>query len=192
MQQARLRAIAHFSHTHEHVFQHHLTMPIHLIILLKIPHAVSDCMQVSVSISRRSSMHLMRHAGTAVQHTGRAKSRDVFRRHILPVLEQQPSLWPGADYAAFEHAAGMVQSRSFRLNEENFLTGESVEGASCLAPNVIINLTSIICPAPDHWVVFGIISMFRHQQGCPWTSTIAHRAFLIRAVPVDAQGRSCI
>ncbi|CAK0782750.1 hypothetical protein CVIRNUC_005945 [Coccomyxa viridis] len=66
--------------------------------------------------------------GTAVQHTGRAKSKDVFRRHILPVLEQQPSLWPGADYAAFEHAAGMVQSRSFRLNEENFLTGEAVEG----------------------------------------------------------------
>ena len=149
-------------------------------------------MHVSVSISRRDPSFVMRHAGTAVQHTGRAKSRDVFMRHILPVLKQQPSLWPGADYAAFEHAAGMVQSRSFRLNEENFLTGESVEGASCLAPNVIINLLSSACPAPDHWVLFGIMSMFRHQQGCPWTSTIAHRVFLIRAVLFTAQGRSCI
>ena len=77
------------------------------------------------------------HAGTSVQHTGQHKSKDVFLRHILPVLEQRPSLWPGADYAAFEYAAGMVQSRSFRLNEENFLTGESVEGAdsSLLAPS---------------------------------------------------------
>ena len=91
-----------------------------------------------------------------MQHTGRAKSEDVFRRHILPVLEQQPSLWPGADYAAFEHAAGMVQSRSFRLNEDNFLTGESVEGACSLAPNVIINLTSDACPAPGPWVVTAI------------------------------------
>ena len=36
MQQARLRAIAHFSHTHEHVFHHHLRTPIDSIILLKI------------------------------------------------------------------------------------------------------------------------------------------------------------
>ena len=124
-------------------------------------------MHVSVSISRRDSMYVMWHAGTAVQHTGRAKSKDVFRRHILPVLEQQPSLWPGADYAAFEHAAGMVQSRSFRLNEENFLTGEAVEGASVLAPNVIINLTSNACPVPGHWNVIAITKDVQTSAGLP-------------------------
>ena len=167
MQQAHLRAIAHFSHTHEHVFQHHLTTPIDLIVLLKIHAHSVICMHASVSISRRNSMYAMRHAGTAVQHTGRAKSKDVFMRHILPVLEQQPSLWPGADYAAFEYAAGMVQSRSFHLNEENFLTGESVEGACSLALNVIINLTSDVCPAPGHWVVFAITGSIRTSAGLP-------------------------
>ena len=119
-----------------------------------------------------------------MQHTGRAKSKDVYMRHILPVLEQQPSLWPGADYAAFEHAAGMVQSRSFRLNEENFLTGESVEGASFLAPNVIINLTSDVCPAPGHWVVIAITEDVQTSAGLPLDMYKSSQSFANPCNPV--------
>jgi hypothetical protein len=33
-----------------------------------------------------------------------------------------------SDYNLFEYAAGMVQSRSFHVNKENFITGEIMEG----------------------------------------------------------------
>lgn len=57
-------------------------------------------------------------------------SGEVFREHIKPALERYPDLFTGMDYDRFEYAAGMVQSRSFRINQENFITGESIEGGA--------------------------------------------------------------
>ena len=55
-------------------------------------------------------------------------SRNVFTQHIKPALDAHPDMFPGMGYEAFEYAAGMVQSRSFSINTENFITGESTEG----------------------------------------------------------------
>ncbi len=57
-------------------------------------------------------------------------SWDVFTQHIRPALEAHPDMFPGMGYEAFEYAAGMVQSRSFSINTENFVTGESTEGGA--------------------------------------------------------------
>ena len=75
-------------------------------------------------------------AGTSIQHTGQKKSRDVFKEHIKPVLKAQPHLFPGMGYETFEYAAGMVQSRSFSINQENFITGESIEGRAAPSSRV--------------------------------------------------------
>ena len=50
------------------------------------------------------------------------------------MLDARPALWgPGERWRSFEafvRAAGLVQSRSFHVNAENWLTGESTEGAT--------------------------------------------------------------
>ena len=49
------------------------------------------------------------------------------------MLDARPELWgPGErwrSYEAFVRAAGLVQSRSFHVNEENWITGLTTEGA---------------------------------------------------------------
>ena len=86
-------------------------------------------------------------AGTTIQHTGQRKSREVFKEHIKPVLEAQPHLFPGMEYENFEYAAGMVQSRSFSINQENFITGESTEGGA--APSSLAELGHACTPLAE-------------------------------------------
>ncbi len=81
--------------------------------------------------------YLIASAGTSIQHTGQRMSRDVFMQHIKPALDAHPDMFPGMGYEAFEYAAGMVQSRSFSINEENFITGESTEGRAASLPTCI-------------------------------------------------------
>ena len=71
-----------------------------------------------------------RRAGTSIQHTGQVTSGKIFDDLIEPLLHtgQFHSHSFDSDYDAFEYAAGMVQSRSFHVNMENFITGETLEG----------------------------------------------------------------
>ena len=75
-------------------------------------------------------------------------SRDVFLQHIKPALDAHPDMVAGMGYEAFEYAAGMVQSRTFSINKENFITGESTEGrlpcflkASCSPPEACFHIS---------------------------------------------------
>ena len=58
-------------------------------------------------------------------------SGKIFDDYIEPVLHTSGHFHGhtfDSDYDAFEYAAGMVQSRSFHVNMENFITGETLEG----------------------------------------------------------------
>ena len=58
-------------------------------------------------------------------------SGKIFDEHIEPLLHSSGHSYGhnfDSNYDAFEYAAGMVQSRSFHVNKENFITGETVEG----------------------------------------------------------------
>jgi len=53
----------------------------------------------------------------------------VFNHTVQPLLAQQPAWWPDAHRSlkAFQYAAGMVQSRSFHINQVNWVTQEHSE-----------------------------------------------------------------
>jgi hypothetical protein len=53
---------------------------------------------------------------------------------VNPIMQQRRKLWPpkACSFKAYLHAAGMVQSRAFHLQQDNWVTGESIEGALLL------------------------------------------------------------
>lgn len=80
-------------------------------------------------------MHVGEHccfAGTEVEDRTEGGTRGLFEAEARPALEERPELWGprgcGRSYPAFVRAAGLVQSRSFHVRAENWLTGRQVEG----------------------------------------------------------------
>ncbi|EFJ46170.1 hypothetical protein VOLCADRAFT_118106 [Volvox carteri f. nagariensis] len=78
--------------------------------------------------------------GTSLEQSGPDPAVDVYRRHVAPILACRTDLWPGlaakeppaaeatgatldAGLAAFARAAGLVQSRAFHLEAENWVSG---------------------------------------------------------------------
>lgn len=49
---------------------------------------------------------------------------------MAPVLRAKPEAWQGewTSFEAFQRVCGVVQSRTFHLQEDNWLTGTSIEG----------------------------------------------------------------
>ena len=73
-------------------------------------------------------------AGTEIEDRTEGGTRGLYEAEVRPVLDARPSMWgPGerwCGYEAFMRAAGLVQSRSFHVNTENWLTGQRTEGGS--------------------------------------------------------------
>lgn len=70
------------------------------------------------------------HAGTGAESAG-PSAAELHDQQVLPVLLAHPELWPEhvRTLDVFMHAAGMVQSRTFHMREENWLTASTTEGA---------------------------------------------------------------
>ena len=70
-------------------------------------------------------------AGTAIE-IGGDSTQTVYEREVLPIMQQQADLWPAdvQTLEAFEHYAGLVQSRAFHMLTENWITGSAQEGMS--------------------------------------------------------------
>ena len=70
-------------------------------------------------------------AGTAIE-IGGDSTQTVYEREVLPIMQQQTDLWPAdvRTLEAFEHYAGLVQSRAFHMLTENWITGSAQEGIS--------------------------------------------------------------
>ena len=68
-------------------------------------------------------------AGSAIE-IGADSTQTVFQREVLPIMQEKPELWPAEvqTYEAFEHYAGLVQSRAFHMLTENWITGSAQEG----------------------------------------------------------------
>lgn len=68
-------------------------------------------------------------AGTSIEREG-SPAQSVFQLEALPAMQAQPALWPPSvqGYAAFERMAGLVQSRTFHMLRQNWVTGAASEG----------------------------------------------------------------
>lgn len=78
-------------------------------------------------------------AGTAIE-VGGDSTQTVFKREVLPIMQEQSQLWPAnvQTYAAFEHYAGLVQSRAFHMLTENWITGSAQEGMVHVHPLLLL------------------------------------------------------
>ena len=91
---------------------------------------LAACSFVNAKPSIHSSMNtLLYRAGTGAEHRG-PTARELHAEQLLPIFQAKPDIWPEMvqSYEAFEHAAGMVQSRTFHMQQTNWLTGSSLEG----------------------------------------------------------------
>ncbi|KAG2432473.1 hypothetical protein HXX76_008818 [Chlamydomonas incerta] len=71
--------------------------------------------------------------GTALEEQGPDPAADAFERHVAPIVAARRDLWPAqqgkgegeaaGDLALFLRAAGLVQSRAFHLEAENWVSG---------------------------------------------------------------------
>lgn len=80
--------------------------------------------------------------GTSIEFKGR-ETQAVFDEEVVPVISKQPDLWPPA-YASFDHfkrAADLVQTRAFHMMAENWVTGVTQVGVTCVPTNTV-NLSS--------------------------------------------------
>ncbi|GIL42226.1 hypothetical protein Vafri_273 [Volvox africanus] len=86
--------------------------------------------------STKLSRHVFKtRSGTSLEQSGPDPASDVYRRHVAPILAVRKDLWPGLEAAeaadrgadpgltAFLRAAGLVQSRAFHLEAENWVSG---------------------------------------------------------------------
>jgi hypothetical protein len=80
------------------------------------------------------------YAGTSIEGTGLASTKELFQKQVKPVLSQRPDLWPQAASSlnAFVYAAGMVQSRTFHIQQDNWITGQSSEGRCILKGQTLL------------------------------------------------------
>ena len=64
------------------------------------------------------------HTGTSLEDSG-DMATDVYDRHVAPIVAARPDLWPPAACSreAFVRVTGLVQSRAFHLEAENWITG---------------------------------------------------------------------
>lgn len=69
-------------------------------------------------------------AGTIIEKEATTDLRKVYNRYIEPILQKHPGLWQGraASFSAFQNMCGIVQSRAFHLQADNWLTGVSDAG----------------------------------------------------------------
>lgn len=72
-------------------------------------------------------------AGTAIEHEAKTDFKSIFERTVQPVISGKPDAWSGewGSYDKFLLICGLVQSRTFHLEESNWLTGATSEGSSC-------------------------------------------------------------
>eukprot|EP00775_Hariotina_reticulata_P004804 gene4805-5052_t len=67
--------------------------------------------------------------GTSLGAERQQHIQDVFQRDILPLLQEQPDLFPPSclTYEHFRRAADLVQTRAFHMKADNWVTGTSQE-----------------------------------------------------------------
>ncbi|GLI70535.1 hypothetical protein VaNZ11_015450 [Volvox africanus] len=97
-----------------------------------LPPSCPDCL---INWSDEEKQEL---AGTSLEQFGPDPASDVYRRHVAPILAARKDLWPGLAAAeaaeaadrgvdpgltAFLRAAGLLQSRAFHLEAENWVSG---------------------------------------------------------------------
>ena len=99
------------------------------------------------------------------------------------MLDARPALWGLGErwrsYEAFVHAAGLVQSRSFHVNADNWLTGETTEGAA---------------PGPPTSMRQGLLAALVHEvhAAARRTTSSAHMYYFSgRALPCTQQACGC-
>ncbi|GIL42224.1 hypothetical protein Vafri_273 [Volvox africanus] len=97
--------------------------------VVTLPPSCPDCL---LNWSDQEKQEL---AGTSLEQSGPDPASDVYRRHVAPILAVRKDLWPGLEAAeaadrgadpgltAFLRAAGLVQSRAFHLEAENWVSG---------------------------------------------------------------------
>ena len=71
-------------------------------------------------------------AGTAIEAEALADIKDTFDKIVQPVLSGKSDAWSGewASFEKFQLMSGLVQSRTFHLEENNWLTGATSQGTS--------------------------------------------------------------
>lgn len=122
-------------------------------------------------------------AGTEIEDRTEGGTRGLYEAEVRQVLDARPALWgPGErwrSYEAFVRAAGLVQSRSFHVNTENWLTGQCTEGGTS-APAMLSSTSApqSTCPA-----VFdalhqpqGLGRVGLESHTLPWQGTYLHTA----------------
>ena len=69
--------------------------------------------------------------GTSIEGCGKASAKREFQGKAKPVMQRRRDLWPAktCGFTAFLYAAGLVQSRAFHMQQQNWITGEAAEGA---------------------------------------------------------------
>ena len=83
-------------------------------------------------MSEENSHDSLSISGTAVEAEAMADIRNTFDKIVQPVLSGKPDAWQGewATFEKFQLIAGLVQSRTFHLEENNWLTGATSQGIS--------------------------------------------------------------
>ena len=86
--------------------------------------------KISLQMGLCSHEGVCRYTGTCVDLQTAAGLPAIYRDTVQPIFKAHPRLWPEPwdTYATFEHAAGLVQSRSFHLEETNWVQGSTEEG----------------------------------------------------------------
>ena len=86
--------------------------------------------KISLQMGLCSPEAVCRYVGTCIDLQAAAGLPAIYRDTVQPIFEAHPRMWPEPwdTYVTFEHAAGLVQSRSFHLEETNWVLGSTEEG----------------------------------------------------------------
>ena len=72
-----------------------------------------------------------------------------FHSIVHPIIRSRPELWKDewATFQMFQRVCGVVQSRTFHLQEDNWLTGASTEGkpGSCTRCKPVHFVAAVHC-----------------------------------------------
>ena len=73
---------------------------------------------------------LLARAGTTIEAEAATDIQATFHSIVQPIIRSRPELWKDewATFPMFQRVCGVVQSRTFHLQEDNWLTGVSNEG----------------------------------------------------------------
>ena len=73
-------------------------------------------------------------SGTSLEADARLSLRKTYEQIVSPVVQQRSALFPedSGSFDTFANVAGIVQSRMFHLEKENWVTGSKSAGNTCI------------------------------------------------------------